>query len=123
MAKIYAPNKAYNGMSATVRFINGQGETDNPKLLKWFKSRGYKVEAEQEQENIPVTPSTGLNDGNVEKSETENAPVDPKEQLLAKYEKMNVDTLKALAKEKNIKGYSAMLRPELIDALLANEGE
>lgn len=121
MAKIYAPNKAYNGISATVRFINGQGETDNPKLLKWFKSRGYKVE--QEQENIPETPQTHLNDENPGKSETNNAPVDVKTQLLAKYDKMNVDSLKALAKDKKITGYSAMLRPDLIEALVASEGE
>ena len=123
MAKINAPNKAYNGISASVRFINGQGETDNPKLLKWFKSRGYKVEEEQVQENIPETSPTHLDGEVAEKTETNNLPVDLKAQLLVKYDKMNVDDLKALAKDKKIKGYSAMLRPDLIEALVANEGE
>lgn len=123
MVKIYAPNKAYNGISATVRFINGQGEAYNPKLLKWFISRGYKVEEEQESEKNPETPSTDLSDGIRETSETSNPSENSKAQTLAKYDKMNVDDLKALAKDKKIKGYSSMLRPELIEALLANEGE
>lgn len=44
MAKIYAPNKQYNGISASVRFINGVGETDRPELLAWFSSKGYEVD-------------------------------------------------------------------------------
>ena len=44
MAKIYAPNKEYTGISASVPFMNGVGETDKPELLEWFKARGYEVE-------------------------------------------------------------------------------
>lgn len=44
MAKIIAPNKQYNGVSATVRFINGEAETDDAHLIEWFKSHGYEVE-------------------------------------------------------------------------------
>lgn len=44
MAKIYAPNRQYNGLSATIMFVNGVGETDNPQLLEWFESKGYTVE-------------------------------------------------------------------------------
>ena len=44
MAKIFAPNKKYNGISAGVKFVNGVGETNDPRLIKWFKSKGYKVE-------------------------------------------------------------------------------
>ncbi|PKM69175.1 MAG: hypothetical protein CVU95_00915 [Firmicutes bacterium HGW-Firmicutes-2] len=47
MAKIIAPNKQYNGVSAGVAFANGTGESDNPVLLDWFKSKGYEVETEQ----------------------------------------------------------------------------
>ena len=50
MAKIYAPNKQYNGISASVAFANGVGETDNPTLLEWFKSHGYTVEEEETKE-------------------------------------------------------------------------
>lgn len=42
--KIYAPVKGVNGIYASVRFVNGVGETDNPKLIEWFKSRGYRLE-------------------------------------------------------------------------------
>ncbi len=44
MAKIFCPNKQYSGVSATVTFVNGVGETDKPHLIDWFKSKGYKVE-------------------------------------------------------------------------------
>jgi aryl carrier-like protein len=42
--KIYAPVKDANGIWATVQFINGVGETDNPELIEWFKRQGYTVE-------------------------------------------------------------------------------
>jgi hypothetical protein len=44
MAKINAPNKQYNGISASVVFTKGVGESDNPILLDWFKTHGYEVE-------------------------------------------------------------------------------
>lgn len=44
MAKIYAPNKDYSGVSATVTFVNGVGETDNEYLKKWFTEKGYEIE-------------------------------------------------------------------------------
>lgn len=42
--KVYAPNKSYTGVSASVAFCNGVGETDNPRLLEWFQSHGYTVD-------------------------------------------------------------------------------
>lgn len=44
MAKIICPNKQYTGVSASVAFANGVGETNDPRLIEWFKSRGYTVE-------------------------------------------------------------------------------
>ena len=44
MAKVYAPNKQYVGVSAGVSFVNGVGECTNPYLLDWFKSKGYRIE-------------------------------------------------------------------------------
>lgn len=41
--RIYAPVKNTNGIYASVRFVNGVGETDNPNLIEWFRSHGYKV--------------------------------------------------------------------------------
>lgn len=43
MAKIIAPNKQYTGISASVYFCNGIGETDNKDLINWFKEHGYSV--------------------------------------------------------------------------------
>lgn len=42
--KIYAPVKDANGVWASVKFVNGVGETDNPNLIAWFKEHGYKVD-------------------------------------------------------------------------------
>lgn len=44
--KIYAPVKDANGVWASVRFINGVGETDNPILISWFQDHGYTLEDE-----------------------------------------------------------------------------
>ena len=42
--KIYAPVKDATGTWASVRFVNGVGETDNPILIHWFKTHGYTTE-------------------------------------------------------------------------------
>ncbi|MDN8590820.1 hypothetical protein Q0V21_18860 [Paenibacillus sp. 11B] len=44
MAKVIAPNEQYTGLSASVMFINGIGETDNEHLLQWFEGKGYTVD-------------------------------------------------------------------------------
>ena len=33
--KVYSPNKSYTGVTASVPFCKGQGETDDPYLLEW----------------------------------------------------------------------------------------
>ena len=47
MAKVYTPLQGYNGISASVEFVNGVGETDNENLLEWFEEKGYTVEREK----------------------------------------------------------------------------
>ena len=61
--KVFAPNRQYTGISASVSFCNGVGETNDPRLLHWFKSHGYEVEGLPEseehmefQEENPETP-------------------------------------------------------------------
>ena len=49
MAKILSPNKQYTGVSASVSFANGVGETDKLHLIEWFVAHGYTVEADDEQ--------------------------------------------------------------------------
>ena len=41
--KIYAPVKDFNGWRNTVRFVNGVGETNDPRIVQWFRTHGYKV--------------------------------------------------------------------------------
>lgn len=41
--KIYAPVKDANGVWASVRFVDGVGETNDPVLIEWFRTHGYKV--------------------------------------------------------------------------------
>lgn len=48
--KIYSPNKDYTGVSASVPFCGGVGETEDPHLIEWFKDHGYKVVEELVQE-------------------------------------------------------------------------
>ena len=59
--KIYSPNKEYTGVSASVPFCNGMGETEDPHLIKWFKDHGYKVDeestAEQKEEETVEIPA------------------------------------------------------------------
>lgn len=55
MAKIIAPNKEYNGISAGVQFKSGVGHTENENLIRWFESKGYVVEnVVSETTNDPV---------------------------------------------------------------------
>ena len=42
--KIYAPVKDACGTWASVRFVDGVGETDDPSLIEWFRRNGYKLE-------------------------------------------------------------------------------
>ncbi len=53
MAKVYALNDAYTGISAGVAFANGVGETNDPALLDWFRVHGYKVEEPEVEPEKP----------------------------------------------------------------------
>lgn len=56
MARIIAPNKDYNGESASVTFVKGVGETSDAYLVEWFKEHGYTVIEDEAAEVPPVTP-------------------------------------------------------------------
>ena len=52
MAKIYCKNKNFNGISASVNFVNGVGETKVSHLIFWFKENGYTVEEEKREPSV-----------------------------------------------------------------------
>ena len=53
MACIVAPNKEYAGISAGVSFRGGEGHTDNPYLIRWFREHGYEI-IDNDAENKPA---------------------------------------------------------------------
>lgn len=67
--KTYSPNKEYTGVSASVPFCNGVGETNDPHLIQWFKDHGYKVE---ESEAAPIEETLAA------EIPTEEAPAETK---------------------------------------------
>ncbi len=94
MAKIYAINKEYNGVTASVPFTNGVGFSSDPYLLDWFKEHGYKVE-----DDIAEAKSEANTD----------------------ISQLSYDELKTLAKDKGVDGYHKMKKEELVDALKDSE--
>lgn len=58
MAQIIAPNKDYNGESASVTFVKGVGETSDAYLIEWFKEHGYTVIADEAAEVSPEASET-----------------------------------------------------------------
>ncbi|RJQ42818.1 MAG: hypothetical protein C4545_04065 [Anaerolineaceae bacterium] len=56
MTKIYSPNNQFSGISASVTFVNGSGETNDPYLISWFESHGYAIEDGESEEPKAVPP-------------------------------------------------------------------
>ena len=52
MAKIYSNNKQFNGISASVNFINGVGESNLPHLLAWVQESGYTIVEDKREPSI-----------------------------------------------------------------------
>ena len=72
--KIYSPNKEYTGVSASGPFCNGMGETDDPYLIAWFRTHGYKVEEGNTKE---LSIEESADEEPAEKETVEEAPVKP----------------------------------------------
>ena len=60
--KIYAPNKQANGVYASVLFVDGVGETDNPRLIEWFRTHGYTLEKCDETPQISLEKCVELSE-------------------------------------------------------------
>lgn len=91
--KIYAPVKDANGVYASVRFVNGVGETDNPQLIKWFKTHGYTVE---ECTNLVIEPQN--DEIELENDEDETVEMMGYTEKTPKFEDMTPNELRDWAK-------------------------
>ena len=54
--KIKSPNKAFNGVSVGVDFVDGVAETSDPAAINYFRSAGYEVDGVRRvvEETTPV---------------------------------------------------------------------
>lgn len=73
MAKIYAPNKNYTGVSAGVSFVRGVGETNDPHLIDWFRRKGYRVEIDEAEKVKKVKKA----EDNAEQAEAKSEAAKP----------------------------------------------
>lgn len=60
MVKVYAPNRAYNGISAGVVFTDGVGETDSAAALAYFRRARYGIGEEPAHGSPAPDPSYEL---------------------------------------------------------------
>ena len=81
MAQIIAPNKDYNGESASVTFVRGVGETSDAYLIEWFRTHGYTVIEDEAAEVPPVAseedPATDV-EAEEQSEETQETQEKPK---------------------------------------------
>ena len=56
MAKIKTPVAKFNGESAGVTFVNGEGYTDDKNKISWFKKHGYFVSKDKKSEESEIPP-------------------------------------------------------------------
>lgn len=101
---IFSPNREYCGVSASVTFLNGEGKTDDPHLIKWFQDHGYKVEDEKLE--TPKKPTKGKK--NQKKENT------GKEENGQNFSEMDDDMLRAYADEVGIDLEGISSREEMI---------
>ena len=84
--KIYAPVEDATGIWASVKFVDGVGETDNPDLINWFRSHGYRIETEttlsleESAPNLLDIPTWAISENEfVEKTEPDFDSMTPNE--------------------------------------------
>lgn len=92
--KILSPNKSYIGVSASVAFCNGEGYTDNKRLVEWFIDHGYKVIDQEEVKQPRINGSNDSDENHVDQLEEMTA-----EELMLYAEEVGVDLGKATTKE------------------------
>lgn len=98
--KIYAPVKDANGIYASVRFVNGVGETNNPALIEWFRKHGYRVENVADNgkkvDEKPIEKSVEKDEVSIEKSVEKDIEPD--------FDSMTSDEIRTWAKDNGLGG-------------------
>ena len=78
--KIKSPNENYNGESAGVNFINGEGISKDGKNIDWFRKKGYSViPIEPKEPEAPKEPKEPKKPKAQKEPETPKEPKEPKE--------------------------------------------
>lgn len=118
--KIYAPNKQYSNISASVTFKNGVGETDNPRLIEWFREHGYIVEEKPEPEHCISVDTDGAK---IQKADGDVIAF-PNALSLDDIDKTDADQLRAYAEQEGIElGMSTSARGILQKIVSAKKQE
>lgn len=91
MAIIKTRLPGFNGYRASVLFKNSVGETDDTRLIEWFRSRGYIVEDEKPTNATEKQTSVKVEEETIESEVT-----------VETIETMSVDKLRAYAKNHKI---------------------
>lgn len=114
MAIIKAPNEQYNGVSATIKFENGVGKTDDEKLISWFTTHGYLVETDvKELQQDDFIASNNAVSFDVDTINTINENVN--------FDNMNVEQLRLYAEEHNIELGKATSHKGILTKILSVE--
>lgn len=98
--KIYAPVKDFNGLRNNVRFVNGVGETNDAKVIEWFRIHGYKVPIEET--NLVIEPTNDQIE--VENDEIETVEMMGYAEKTPKFEDMTPNELRDWAKANGLGG-------------------
>lgn len=103
--KIFTKVPDFTGIRASVMFVNGQGNTDDPKLIEWFKRNGYIV---SDGESTKPEDKTKLGavcaDGEAERAGDIKLQElkDDQSVVFPHFPSMTVDEIRAWAKENGL---------------------
>ena len=119
--KIYTPVKDFNGLRNNVRFVNGVGETDDPKLIEWFKAQGYTVESNYVKPVINSVKEVVNDQIDVVKNENDVVNSEPTEQNFAD---MTPNDLRDWMKANGLGGHIKNIRnkEKLLEIIKQNRG-
>lgn len=101
--KIFTKVPDFTGIRASVMFVNGQGNTDDPRLIEWFKQNGYTV-ADGQSTELKETLGVGIDSAEAEKLGDAKLKKLKDDQTIEfpHFPSMSVDDIRAWAKENGL---------------------